>query len=203
MNALFVHGICGSNFFFTPTLIRFRTQGIRPYIFGYSATLQDFQTIVGKLVKKMEKISEKGDYIIVGHSLGGVIVRAAINQLPKSVPKPKLAFLLGSPIGASRIAKRLGNNIIFSFMTKDCGQLLGSEERMKSIPAPDIPTIGIIGTFGIKGNLTPFGVEENDGVVTFGEVNAEWYSEIIRVPISHNLLTFSKRVSDLIIERIK
>lgn len=202
MNALFVHGICGSNVFFTPTLIRFRAKGVNPFIFGYSVTIHDFSTIVSNLVKKMIKVSEKGEYVVVGHSLGGVILRAAIDQIPKKAQLPKMAFLLGSPIGASRIAKTLTKNIVIGAITRDCGHLLSSAERMKSIPKPKIPTIAIIGIWGLKGTLTPFGSEENDGVVTLSEVEADWFHEVVRVPVAHNLLTSNKTVADIIIKKI-
>ena len=202
MNALFVHGICSSNFFWLPTLIRFRAQGINPTVFGYNATFQDFSTIVNKLVKAMVRVSERGDYVVVGHSLGGVLLRAAIDLLPIGTRLPKKAFLLGSPIGPSRIAKRLKKNIVFGAITRDCGHLLGSKKRMSSIPAPKVPTVAIIGTWGIQGRFTPFGSEVNDGVVTFSEVNAGWFDEVIHVPLAHNLLTSSKSVSEIIIERI-
>lgn len=203
MNALFVHGICGSNIFYTPTLIRFRTQGINPFIFGYSVTIHDFQTIVSRLVKKMIKISEKGEYVVIAHSLGGIIVRAAMDQLQVKSQRPKMAFLLGSPVEASRVARYLGKSPIVGAIIRDCGNLLGSSERMKKIPKPKVPTYAIIGTRGLKGNLTPFGTEENDGVVTKSEVEAEWYREIIRVPVPHNLLTSSRKVSAIILSKIE
>jgi pimeloyl-ACP methyl ester carboxylesterase len=202
MNALFIHGICSSNFFWIPTLIRFRAKGINPTVFGYSATLQDYSTIVRKLVKAIIKLSIKGEYVVVGHSLGGVLLRSAINELPVGTRLPKTAFLLGSPVQPSRIAKRLKKNIVYNAVTRDCGDLLSSKNRMESIPSFNIPTIAIIGKWGVKGKYTPFGSESNDCVVSLSEVDASWFSEIIQVPLAHNLLTSSKCVSDIILERV-
>ena len=48
---------------------------------------------------------------------------------------PLRVFLLGSPVQASRLARRLGRNALYRLFTGDCGQLLGSDERMASVSA--------------------------------------------------------------------
>ncbi len=202
MNALFVHGMGRSSFSWLPTLIRFRSNRIETFVFGYSVALQDFSSIVRRLVKLMAKISKQGDYVVIGHSLGGVLLRAALNELPAGSLLPKRMFLLGSPVVPSRLAKHLGGNLLFRAVTRDCGDLLGSENRMSSIPGAKISTVAIVGIRGLKGRLSPFASEPNDGVVSVGEVRAAWISEEIRVPVVHTLLPSSKCVAEIILERV-
>lgn len=85
MIALFVHGIGRTGFSWTPTLFRFHARGIKTFVFGYSTTLHDFSTIVSRLVRKLVRVSERGTYVVVGHSLGGVLLRAALHQLPPCI----------------------------------------------------------------------------------------------------------------------
>ena len=202
MNVLFVHGMGRSSFSWIAMRIRFIASGISCSVFDYSVAKQDFSSIVDDLLESIARVSIRGDYIVVGHSLGGVLLRVAIDMLPVEISLPKKLFLLGSPIAPSQLANRLNNFSIFDKLTGDCGNLLGSQEKMASIPIPKIPTIAIVGTSGVTGPLSPFGSEINDGVVSISEVSADWFCEMIHVPVIHTFLPSSKLVSKIILERL-
>ena len=63
--------------------------------------------------------------MVVGHSLGGVLLRAALNSLPPAVRRPRHLFLLGSPVQPSRFAQKLGANPVYRGLAGDCGHRLG------------------------------------------------------------------------------
>lgn len=202
MNALFVHGMGRTGLSWTPTLIRFRSRGIKTFVFNYSVTLHDFSTIAARLAGKLERVSGQGAYVVIGHSLGGILLRAALHEVPPGSRMPDRMFLLGSPVVTPQLAQRLGRNPLFRAVTRDCGNLLGSECRMSSVPGTDIPVVAIIGIRGWGGRVSPFGAEPNDGVVAAGECRAAWITEEIRVPVVHTLLPSSPCVADLMLERI-
>jgi hypothetical protein len=129
------------------------------------------------------------------------MLRAAIAALPTGTSLPQQLFLLGSPIQPSRIAQHLQQNPLFFAITGDCGQLLGSKERMLNIPDSPVPTVAIIGTGGGQGWLTPFGDEVNDGVVAVNEVLADWLAEEVHVPVVHTFLPSSHIVSEVILAK--
>ncbi|MDD2321722.1 MAG: alpha/beta hydrolase [Geobacteraceae bacterium] len=202
MNVLFVHGMGRSSLSWAPTLIRFRSRGIKPFVFGYSVARQDFSAIVRRLVKVLMDVSKLGDYALVGHSLGGVLLRAALHELPAKTLPPKQLFLLGSPVVSSRLARQLSKNRLFRAVTCDCGHLLGSDERMSSIPEAHVPTVAIAGIRGVHGRLSPFGSEPNDGIVSLEEVSAGGFAEVLQVPVVHTFLPSSKCVADIILDRV-
>ncbi|HOP39936.1 MAG TPA: alpha/beta fold hydrolase [Geobacteraceae bacterium] len=202
MNVLFVHGMGRSSLSWATTLIRFRSRGIKTFVFGYSVALQDFSAIVRSLVPVLVTLSKRGEYVLVGHSLGGVLLRAALHEMPLGAAMPKRLFLLGSPVVSSRLARQLSRSMLFRAVTRDCGRLLGSEERMSSIPGTAVHTVAIAGTRGVHGRLSPFGSEPNDGIVSLGEVSTGDFAEVIRVPVVHTLLPSSKRVAEIMLERI-
>ena len=115
---------------------------------------------------------------------------------------PRMLFLLGSPVMPSRLAMRLRGNPLFRAVTRDSGRLLGSSSRMQAIPIPNVPTVAIIGTRGLRGRVSPFGQEPNDGVVAVSEVTAAWIDESIRVPVVHTLLPASQQVAQILLDRI-
>ena len=145
MQALFVHGMGRLPLSGWPMLRKLRAGGLETVTFGYMVTVRNFESIRQRLVKKLIEVAAKGDYIVIGHSLGGVLLRAAISRLPEGTLLPRHLFLVGSPIKPTRWAQLLGNNPLFRLITRDCGQLLGSEQRMGEIGSVPVPVTAIVG----------------------------------------------------------
>jgi hypothetical protein len=198
MIVLFVHGMGRSPLSGWPMLRRLRKAGFKTETFGYVAALETFDSIVLRLTARLERIAETGQYIVVGHSLGGVLLRAALCSIRSDTALPRHLYLLGSPILPSRIATRLRENKVFQILAGDCGQLLGSAERMADIGTLAIPITGVAGVRGLTGASSIFGQESNDGVVSISEVSAQWLSAQIQIPIIHTWLPASKVVADTI-----
>tara|TARA_B100001105_G_scaffold192295_1_gene156345 strand:+ start:233 stop:868 length:636 start_codon:yes stop_codon:yes gene_type:complete len=200
--ALFVHGMGRSPLSGWPMLRQLGRVGIQVQTFGYSAAVEDFASVVRRLSVRLNDIADRGDYIVIGHSLGGVLLRAALAPSACKAKQPTRAFLLGSPIAASRWASRLSGNLVFRLATGDCGQLLASPARMSAIGAIDAPTTAIIGTKGITWKQSPFRGEPNDGIVSVSEVSAPWFESQLEVPVFHSWLPASQCVATEIIRRV-
>ncbi len=181
-----------------PMLRRLRRAGFSTTVFGYLAALESFASIVHRLRDRIQQIAHAGPYIVVGHSLGGVLLRAAIGELPSSI-MPSHIYLLGSPITTSRLAIKLRANPVFKAFAGDCGQLLASEERMKRVASVNGPVTAIVGVRGFTGANSPFGFEANDGVVAVSEASAEWLTSKVELPVMHTFLPASSSVANIII----
>ena len=183
-------------------LRRLRRAGLKTTTFGYSVVFDNFDTIVARLRTQIALLAATEEYIVIGHSLGGVLLRAALNSLPPGSALPRHVYLLGSPVLASRIATRLKNIGLFRILTGDCGQLLGSVDRMNVVGPPAVPATGIVGTRGISDWFGIFGDEVNDGLVSVSEVNAPWLTSCVQVPVFHTLLPSSQLVADIILQDV-
>ena len=202
MHALFIHGMGRTPLSAFPLLSRLKTGGLVTRTFAYSTALNDFSAISQRLAGRITEIAQQGDYVLIGHSLGGVLLRSALTLLPADTPLPTHVFLLGSPVRPSRMAQKMRSNLVFRAVTKDCGQLLGSDDRMAGI-ATVARTTSIIGTKGLTGKLSPFGNEPNDGVVAVSETRAPWITDEVQVPIMHTLLPASPAVADIILQKLR
>ena len=200
MIVLFVHGMGRTPLSGWRLLHRLRRAGLKTTTFGYSVAFQNFDAIVARLRTRIALLAATDDYIVIGHSLGGVLLRAALNSLPPDTMLPRHVYLLGSPIQASRIATRLQYNKLFRIFTGDCGQLLGSKDRMNAIGPPAVPVTGIVGTRGISNRFGIFADEVNDGLVSVSEVSAPWLTHCVQVPVFHTLLPSSARVANIILQ---
>ena len=202
VRVLFVHGMGRTPLSGWPLLHRLKQAGLQTTTFGYLTAIEDFATIKRRLVSRLTEIARAEDYVLIGHSLGGVLIRAALNVLPQHVKRPRHVFLLGSPIQAARLAVRMQRNVLYRALAGDCGQLLASPERMNEIGALREFTTSIVGICRIANGKGPFGNEPNDGIVSVGEASASWLSDQRQVPVFHTLLPASGKVAELILREI-
>lgn len=185
-----------------PVLLRLRAEGHQPKVFAYCAAVESFASIRGRLLARLQILASHGPYVLVGHSLGGVLLRDALNRLPPGVPMPRHLFLLGSPVRPARLARKLRGTCLYRLLTGDAGQALASGRRMGAIGPAPVPTTAITGTRGIQGASGPFGREPNDGVVAASESSADWADEALQVPVVHTLLPASSQVAEILLARL-
>jgi hypothetical protein len=202
VQALFVHGMGRSTLSGWRLLARLRAEGITTHAFGYAATFQNFAAIRQRLVARIHAVAAQGDYVLIGHSLGGVLLRAAVASLSSGVQPPRQIFLLGSPVRTVRMAQKLQRNVFYRLLAGDCGQLLASPTRMAQIEPCPIHVTSILGVAGWKGRLSPFRDEMNDGIVAVSEASAEWIAEEIHLPLIHTYMPSNRHVARIILERI-
>ena len=202
MKVLFVHGMGRSPLSAWPMLWRLRQAGLGTSTFGYFVSREDFSEIVVRLLARITCLADQGDYAVIGHSLGGVLLREAISQLPPSVPRPCHLFLLGSPVRPARLAQRLNAYLAFRLLTADCGQLLGSVQRMAAVERSMVPTTAVIGIKGLPFAWGPFGGEPNDGIVAVSEGVAEWLTDQVHIDVPHVFLPSSQRVAEIVLQRL-
>ena len=203
MQVLFVHGMGRSPASGWLLLRQLRRAGLRTSSFAYSVSRESFTQVVNRLVARLNFALQGEELVVIGHSLGGVLLREALSLLEDGSTPPHRLFLLGSPIQTARLARRLEGNWLYRVATGDCGQLLASSQRMAAIGAAGIPTTAIVGTRGMDRVGGPFGAEPNDGIVSLSEVSATWIQDLVFVPVIHTLLPSSRRVGAIILQRLQ
>lgn len=202
MQVLFVHGMGRTPWSGWPMLRRLRQLGWRIEVFGYSTALRSFAQIEARLRERIARVAEQGDYVLVCHSLGGTLARAALAALPAHARAPRHVFLLGSPIQPARLARKLRRHVLYRALTGDCGQMLGDDARMAAIPALRTACTAIVGTRAVALTRRYFAGESNDGVVSASETSADWIDERVALPIVHTWLPASSQVADVIHRRV-
>jgi pimeloyl-ACP methyl ester carboxylesterase len=202
MQVLFVHGMGRTPISAIPMLWRLRRHGHSVDVVAYLAATEDFQVIVDRVKSKLLELAGKGHYVLIGHSLGGILLRAALQQLKDLSPQPEHLFLLGSPVSAPRLATKSQRELGFQWFSGDCGQLLSSNARLSAISMPDIDITSIVGTRSFRLTKKYFLNDENDGVVSVSECAHDAINEVIKLPVIHTFLPSSLKVSAVILDKI-
>lgn len=173
--------------------------GHRPELVGYSATFERFDRISSRVHRRLVRVAGHGaPYALVGHSLGGLIARAALAGVPTP---PTAVVLLGTPGRPPRLATRLARRWPYRLVNGECGQLLAQPEFFAALPPHSAPTTSIAGTAGPRGRWSPFGEQPNDWVVSLDEAASD-LAESIEVAATHTFMMNHRRVRELILQAL-
>jgi|SRR5215211_1247160 len=186
MNLLLVHGLWRTPLSLLFLVNRLRSWGFHPEQFGYAAVAQRYDSIVVRLADRLAGMAARGPYAVVGHSLGGVLLRSAIPRL--SVTRPSRLVMLGTPNRPPRLAKLLGVLWVYRQLMGECGRNLSSPLFYAELPKPCVPYTIIAGTAGPRGRWSPFGDEPNDGLVAVSETLIREDDSVILLPVTHTFM---------------
>ena len=199
MHAILIHGMGRTPLAMSILAARLRAADIRPHLFGYSVTFEQWDVCIQRLEHFITKRVKTNPYIIVGHSLGSILTRAV---LPGLIHPPVACFFLGSPTRVCKAANNFAHYRLAKLLIGEIGQRLADKQFMESLPLTGVPTKIYAGTGGPRGRYSPFGEELNDGVLTVKETLLPSVP-VQTVPALHTFIMNSKVVSQDIVRIAK
>lgn len=164
------------------------------HVFEYSSRRLTIQEAGAKLGEFIQQRCKDGPVSFVGHSLGGIVVRALDASGKARIPLARLVTL-GSPHGGAVIARHLAQfrapRAIFGPALHELGHL----------NLPEYPfqlTVGcLVGATNSRFGWLPLLGEDNDGVVCAREARLDGALEHYNLFMLHAWFPFSSRVADL------
>ena len=201
MTAILVHGLLRTPASLVVLAARLRAQRLRVSFFAYSATFERFESCVARLVGHVRQRAGDEPYVLVGHSLGTVLIRAALPAL--DARPPAACFFLAPPATACRAATFFAGRRLYRLLAGEMGRLLADAHFMAALPTPAVPTRSYAGTAGPRGRWSPFGPEQNDGILAVSETAVRGLEPPVLVPAIHTLIMNSARVADDIVRTVR
>ncbi len=194
--AILVHGMGHTPASMALLASRLRRQGFGTASFGYAVTVERFAACRARLQRFIAARIGDEPYIVIGHSLGSVLLRSVVGELPRP---PAASFLLTPPSRPCVWARMLAPRLPYRVLTGEMGQLLADEAFMRALPVPTCPTWIYAGTGGPLGRYWPIGDELNDGVLKVSETRLDGVP-LVLVPAIHTFIMNSRFVvRDLIV----
>lgn len=195
MRVLLIHGLTRTPLSLLGLARDLRRAGHQTQLIAYSGAIEPYHGIVARVRRRLEAAARgPGPYAAVGHSLGGLILRAALADWPGELPLPRAIIMLGTPYHSARLAQRFHRWWPYRLVNGECGQLLAQPEFFTSLPVPAVPMTVIAGTKGWPEALSLFGREPNDGVVAVAETRLEPRAALIEVRASHTFMMNNPQV---------
>lgn len=192
MNILLLHGQGRTSNAMRLLGVRLRWLGHDVRYFEYYTRREKFVDIQARLIDAIKTMfSQDQPYVIVGHSMGGLLARASLSFLQDHLPLHLV--LLASPSRPPLLAGQAVRSRIYRRITTDCGQRAASPEFYKNLPKPIIPTTIIAGTGGPRSRWLPYGYEANDGAMSVQDTYLGPEYEVIQVPSIHTFIMNSRQ----------
>ncbi|MEO6325586.1 MAG: alpha/beta hydrolase [Thermoanaerobaculia bacterium] len=199
MKAILVHGMGRTPVSQLLLARRLTRTGTQVHLFGYS-TLSSFEACVERLAERTRALAGTGPFVLIGHSLGAVLIRSA---LPRLLPlAPSACFFLAPPSTACKAATFFARSRLFRLGTGQMGQRLADARFMADLPVPAMRFRVYAGSGGYRGALSPFGGEPNDGILAVSETAIGSAAPLV-VPSVHTFIMNSRLVADDILREIE
>ncbi|MBP7252640.1 MAG: alpha/beta hydrolase [Alphaproteobacteria bacterium] len=176
---------------------RLKRAGYRTHLFYYLATFEKFDVCAERLARFITHRTAGQDYAFIGHSLGTVLLRAALPQLPRL---PKASFLIAPPTLACQFALRLKNFWLYRWLTQEMGQRLADPNFMASLPVPPNSHI-FAGDAGPRWSWWPCGNAPNDGILTIAETRLPDVPHTV-LPAVHSFIMNRPEIAAAILARL-
>ena len=168
MQAVLVHGMARTPLAMLILAARLRRGGITCHLFAYSAAFERWRNCCQRLQRFIQRRIGQEPYLLIGHSLGSVLIRGAFPHLPY---KPSACFFLAPPTSACWAARYFAPRALYQWATGEMGQLLANPAFMASLAVPEVPTRIYAGINGPRGRYSPFGGARNDGILAEQETD--------------------------------
>ena len=192
MDVVLIHGMGRTPASMLRLRHRLRRAGHRAMLFGYSPTFETLEGATARLVKKI-RLQVTGDYALVGHSLGSVIIRNALGRLRER--PPAACCFLAPPMVACKAARFFSRFWLYRVVMGEMGQLLADADFMARLPLPAVPTRVYAGTGGPRAAWLPFGMARNDVILSVAEATGRFDGTVVEVPSVHTFIMHSKPVA--------
>lgn len=201
MRLLLVHGMGRTPLSLTRLARCLRREGHQVERLGYVAALESFDRIRARVRSRLERLASGAEpYAVIGHSLGGLALRAALNGLS---PPPRHLVMLATPNQPPRLARRLQRLWPYRLACGDSGQLLARPAFFSQLPVPSVPYTIIAGCAGPLGRRSPFGQEPNDWIVAVEETKVTSGDEPTILPVGHTFMMNDRRVHAVVCRALR
>lgn len=200
MKVVLIHGLGRTPVSLWGLARHLQRQGFTTQQFGYAPFAETYENIVNRLVSTLKKQAKQGEYCMVAHSLGSIILRSTLGLA--AVQPPRHIIMLGPPNQPPRLASYAWRMPPFRWLTRDCGFNLASPDFFEQLPPPPAPYTIIAGTKGPRGRLSPFGDDVNDGIVALKETRIAATDRVIALPVIHTFMMNNSVVKSQVIEAL-
>jgi hypothetical protein len=186
MNVLLVHGLGRTSLSMRRLGHDLAAAGHRPAYFGYRPWRESYAAMRNRLALRIVMLAEDGPYALIGHSLGGLLLRDAIAHTAGR--PPELLVLLGAPAAPPRVARLAWRLPPFRWFARDAGRELVEWDAPGEIPPPEYRCLVIAGTRGPTAQWTPFHGEANDGILAVSEAALGGGARLATVRATHTFI---------------
>ena len=177
-----------------------RRGGFAVHYFGYASVRRNLRENAERLQRFAQNIDAPAVHF-VGHSLGGIIIRALFHYFPNQ--RPGRIVTIATPHGGSHVADLLSRFAPGRWLIgKSVSELVAGEPQRWPLPKREIGIITGDFPLGI-GRLFPGMTRPNDGLLNADETRLDGVRDRVCIHLSHSAMPFAPVVAAAVVRFIK
>ena len=198
-----LHGLGRSNMAMWMLAGRLEDVGYDVQQIGYSSINTTTDEVIADITKQIDDccVNEKRTVHFVGHSLGGLLIRAYLQD--KRLKQLGHTVLIGTPNKGTDIADQFKGNCLVELLVP-MATALGTDEKSlpKTLEAPYYPVGVIAGVYDseINENYLP---GRDDSLVPVESTKLEGMSDFIEIASGHSMMRYNEEVASQTIHFLK
>jgi pimeloyl-ACP methyl ester carboxylesterase len=190
-----VHGLWMKGWCMRLLAWRLRRAGFQTYCFSYASVGATLKENARQLQATLQTLPHKTIHL-VGHSLGGIVIRALFHFFPSQ--PPGRIVTLAAPHGGSAAARQLARGRFGGrLLGKSILEIVAGIPDAWTLPAREIGTVGGSRAFGV-GRLVATLAMPNDGTVAETESRLRGAQDHLVLPVTHTSIITSRRVGEAV-----
>jgi pimeloyl-ACP methyl ester carboxylesterase len=193
-----LHGLGRTKWSLWPVAREARRRGRTVHNLGYPSRRAPIETLADDVGRHLQTIvASSGEPVdVVTHSMGGIVLRAAVASGIVSAESLHRVVMLAPPNHGSELADRLRDFAFYRFALGPAGQQIGTGEHSVPLRLPPAPfDVGVIA--GRRSNNALFARvlgAESDGKVTVESARLEGMRDLVVVDRAHTFIMWAPDV---------
>lgn len=192
---LLLHGILRTSRCFLPMSRKLTQSGFAAFPIDYASTQLTIEQAADDLQLLLAGMSEYTCVHLVGHSMGGLVIRAWFRKYGETASSLGRVVMLGTPNHGAELAEWLGPTFPYRWLFGPAGQQLRHSEFVddQRFATPTVPFGLIAGGRGSSRGYNPLLPGDNDGTVTVDSVRLDGAADFLLIKSPHMLMMRNKR----------
>lgn len=200
---ILLHGIVRSAHSFDPMQKQLEQEGYYVCNVNYPSTQITIQQAAENLNRVISSLSEASTIHLVGHSMGGLVIRAWFGlEQSQEVRETRIGkvVMMGTPNHGAEMADFFAKFPPYQWVMGQAGQQLRTtDETIRSLPIPTVPFGIIAGARGTQSKgYNPLLEGDDDGTVTVASTHLEGATDFYTYPALHMFLMRDQRSIDAV-----
>jgi triacylglycerol lipase len=191
-----LHGLGRTRHSLWPVAREAARRGYRVHNVGYPSRRAPIEQLAETVGQRITEIATTGVVDVVTHSMGGIIIRAAVAFGALPAEAVRRVVMLAPPNHGSELADRLRDFRAYRLATGPAGQQIGTNDDSvpRRLPPPPFEVGIIAGRRSTNPLFSRLLGAEGDGKVTVESTHLEGMREIVVVDRSHTFIMWAPDV---------
>jgi pimeloyl-ACP methyl ester carboxylesterase len=196
-----IHGLWLNGLIMKPLAWRLKRAGFVVHTYSYPSVALDFRANAARLNAFLASVPGATVHL-VGHSLGGILIRALFQFFPQQ--RPGRLVTLGSPHQGTQVGRHLEQYRVWQrLMGRSVEELLEGAPQTWAAPARELGVIQGQRSVGMGKVLYRPLPQPNDGLLTLAEASLPAATAAMTLPVSHTGMLVARTVAEQVVSFLK